>query len=74
MYQIVFMQDGRAVTNIGAPLRTLSEALKQVDSLRHGLGAIDIGNVVGCRWTNASGSICALIVVNEIGEPIKSKN
>lgn len=74
MYTIVLMRDGRSVTSIGAPIRTLSEALKQVESLRQGLDATDIGQIVGCRWTTASGSICALIIVNAIGEPIKSKN
>ena len=70
MYTIRYMRDGHYVSDVGAPLRTMDEALKQVDSLRKGLDAVDLGEIVGCRWTMASGSVGALIVVNYIGQPI----
>ena len=73
MYTIRYMRDGHYVTDVGGPLRTLDEAIKQVKLLSDGLDTVEMEQVVGCRWTTPTGALCALLVVNYIGQPIISK-
>lgn len=70
MYEIRYMRDGHYVSNIGAPLRTLDEALSQMKALCKGLDAVELVEIAGCRWTMKNGSTGALIIVNYIGQPI----
>ena len=72
MYTIRYIRDGQYVTDIGGPIRTLDSAIRQVKSLSNGLDTTELEGIVGCRWTMTTGVICALIVVNYIGQPIKS--
>lgn len=62
------------MTDIGGPLRTLDSAIRQVKALSDGLETQELDSIVGCKWTMATGVTCALIVVNYIGQPIKSED
>ena len=72
MYTIRFIRDGHYVSDVGGPLRTLDSAVRQVKALSNEMETTELEGIVGCRWTMASGVTCALIVVNYIGQPIKS--
>lgn len=74
MYTIRYIRDGHYITDVGGPLRTLDSAIRQMKALSNGIETIELESIVGCRWTMASGVTCALIVVNYIGQPIKSEN
>ena len=72
MYTIRFIRDGHYVSDVGGPLRTLDSAVRQVKALSDGIETKELDSIVGCRWTMATGVTCALIVVNYIGQPVKS--
>lgn len=72
MYTIRYIRDGHYITDVGGPLRTLDSAIRQMKALSNGIETTELESIVGCRWTMKSGVTCALIVVNYIGQPIKS--
>lgn len=73
MYTIRFIRDGHYVTDVGGPLRTVDSAIRQMKALSNGIETTELESIVGCRWTMESGVTCALIVVNYIGQLIKSE-
>lgn len=71
MYEIRLIENGRFVTAVGGPLRTLSDALSQIDSLCKDADTEALVDYVGCKWTRGGDTICALVVVNELGIPVE---
>lgn len=72
MYNIRFYENGVFVTELGGPVRTLSEAIGQIDRLSSGTDAEAIKNFVGVKWMRAGITPCHMLVVNEFGLPIKT--
>lgn len=72
MYTINYIEDGRFITTIGAPARTLAECTKQIDKLAERSDRHPLESHVGCRW-DRNGVTCILYVTNELGLPIPIK-
>ena len=73
MYQIRLYENGRYVSDIGGPIRGLSEAVKQIQAMTDGITRDELPNFVGCKWISG-GRDCCLVAVNELGIPVASKN
>ena len=73
MYHIVFQENGRFVTEIGGPLRTLAEAVEQISKLSEGTGCSPIDGIVGCKWVRGGVTTCDLFVVNDLFEIVVEK-
>lgn len=73
MYTINYIEDGRFITTIGAPARTLLECTKQIEKLTERTTYITpLEPYVGCKW-DRNGVTCVLYVVDELGFPISTK-
>lgn len=72
MYQIRLVENGQFVTVIGGQLKTLSEAIKQIETLCHSTNAELLEDYLGCRWTRGSSTLCYLLVCDRLGWPIKA--
>ena len=72
MYTINYVEDGRFITTIGAPARTLTECTKQIDTLAERSDRHPLESHVGCRL-DRNGVTCILYVTNELGLPISTK-
>lgn len=72
MYTINYVEDGRFITTIGAPARTLSECTKQIDKLTEKTDGAPLESHVGCRW-DRNGVTCILFVTDDFGLPISTK-
>lgn len=70
MYSISFHENGRFITCIGGPLRTIGECLQQISKLTDSVDVTETEGFVGCKW-NRNGTACHLLVVNEMGIPVK---
>ena len=70
MYSISFYENGKFVTLIGGPLRTIGECLQQISKLTDSVDVIETEGYVGCKW-NRNGTACNLLVVNEFGIPVR---
>lgn len=70
MYYISFHENRRFCTNIGGPLRTIGECLQQIAKLTESVDVTPVDGFVGCRWSR-NGTECHLLVVNEMGIPVK---
>jgi hypothetical protein len=72
MYTINYVEDGRFVTNIGAPARTLAECTEQIDKLTKSTDRKQLDTYVGCKW-DRNGVTCVLYITDELGLPISNK-
>lgn len=72
MYTINYVEDGRFITAIGGPVRTIAECSAQIDKLATRAGTRPLESHVGCRW-DRNGVTCILYVTNELGLPISIK-
>lgn len=73
MYTINYIEDGRFITNIGAPSRTLAECTGQIERLTENTDRKQLDKYVGCRW-DRNGVTCVLYVANELGIPVSIKD
>ena len=72
MYQIRFYENGAFVTELGGPVRTLPQALEQIERLSKGTDAESMQRYVGVRWMRAGITPFHMLVVDEFGFPVKS--
>lgn len=72
MYQVRFYEDGRFVTDLGGYVRTLSEAISQIEKIGRGTDAQKLEDIVGVRWLRAGITPCHMLVVDEFGNFIKT--
>lgn len=72
MYTINYVEDGRFITTIGGPVRTIAECTTQIDKFVERSDRRPLESHVGCRW-DRNGVTCILYVVDEIGCPIPIK-
>lgn len=71
MYQIRLYENGRYVSDIGGPIRVLADAVRQIQTMTDGITREELHDFVGCKWMRG-GMDCCLVVVNELGNLIKS--
>ncbi len=69
MYFISFHENHKFCTNIGGPILTIGECLRQISKLTEAVDVTPVDGFVGCRW-DRNGTECHLMVVNEMGLPI----
>ena len=72
MYTINYVEDGRFITTIGGPVRTIAECQAQIDRLATRAGTRPLESHVGCRWER-NGVTCSLYVIDDFGFPISIK-
>ena len=73
MYTLQFYESGTFSTNLGGPVYTLAIALEQMDRFTRGVGAEPLKDIVGCQWLRNGTTPCWVIIVNDMGVPIKVK-
>lgn len=73
MYSIrLVTESGNA--SIGGPLRTLSEAIAQVDSIAKTIpSSTKLEDKIGIRWSMAGGNFRYLIVTGIFGMPVETE-
>lgn len=71
MYSLELYESGVFVTRLGSPLRTLPEAIEQIDSIlgRSVVEPTDI--ILGARWDKPDGTRMFIIVVDDWGQAIR---
>jgi len=72
MYTINYVEDGRVITAIGAPVRTIVECQAQINKLTEKTDRDPLNSIIGCRW-DRNGVTCILYVVDDFGLPISTK-
>ena len=72
MYTIFYVEDGRFITTIGGPVRTIAECSAQIEKLATRAGTRPLESSVGCRW-DRNGVTCILYVADDFGLPISTK-
>ena len=72
MYTLKLYEAGVFSTNLGGPVSSLSVALAQLKSFANGIGAEPIDEFVGCRWYRNGTTMCFIIIVDDMGAPIKT--
>ena len=70
MYRVSLYENGAFSTYMGGEVRTLEEALGQLEKMKRTLDAKDLAGAVGCCW-DRNGTPCALVIVDAYGFPIK---
>lgn len=71
MYNIRYIENGQFKSVIGGPIRVLSDAVNQINTLCSDTGASEIKDFIGCKWERCAGTICALVVCDEFGRLVK---
>lgn len=71
MYHIVFYEAGRFLTQVGGDIPSLSEAIKQMESLSQGVNASPAPYALGVQWQRAGVTDCAMFVVNQWGDFVR---
>lgn len=72
MYTINYVEDGRFITTIGAPARTIAECQAQINKLTEKTDWAPLNSIIGCRWER-NGVTCFLCVNDDFGFPIPIK-
>jgi hypothetical protein len=69
MYSVSLFENGVFSTQIGGEVKTLAEAIAQIEKLMAPLASDHLPGILGCGW-DRNGTPCALIVTDEYGFPI----
>jgi len=72
MYNIAFYENGQFCTNIGGPIPTLIEAIKQIEELAKRLDTKGVSGYYGYQY-NRINTPCAILVTDRWGLPIKEE-
>ncbi len=72
MYTINYVEDGRFITTIGGPVRTIAECQAQINKLTENTARAQLNSIIGCRWER-NGVTCSLYVIDDFGFPISIK-
>lgn len=66
MYQINLFENGRFCTQVGGPIRTLTETLDQLKRVAETVDAKELKGYVG-YWFDRAGTDCALVITDRFG-------
>jgi hypothetical protein len=72
MYSIALYEEGRFCTQVGGPVGTLPEAIKQIKSISKPLDATELEDYFGVKF-DRNGTMCALVVRDQFCFPILQK-
>ena len=72
MYTINYVEDGRFITTIGGPVRTIAECQAQINKLTENTARAQLNSIIGCRGER-NGVTCSLYVIYDFGFPISIK-
>lgn len=76
MYTIKYYEEGRFITDIGSPTKTLTEAICQIRRIVARTDCEELKSIVGVRWEKAGKIACFLVVSDCFGQfiPIIEEN
>lgn len=72
MYHITLTENGRFCTHVGGEIKTLPEAIKQLETTARTLAAMELPDIYGYKF-DRNGTTCGLMITDRWGAPVGSK-
>ena len=71
MYHITLTENGRFCTHVGGEIKTLPEAIKQLETTAKTLAATELPEIYGYKF-DRNGTTCCLMVTDRFRMPVRN--